>query len=96
MYLDGGTLIGMPTALPRIQVTVDEELARALDTVDPSPASRSALVRDLALRGAQALESDRGRLTEARQLLCEIADGTVDVDLETSAALLAARDDRLP
>jgi len=77
-------------------VTVDEELLGALARVDPSPASRSRLVRDLALRGAQAMEEDRARSEDAVQTLLEIADGTRDYDLDAAARLAAQRRDRLP
>ncbi len=68
------------TSKPRIQVTVDDELAQALARIDPAPASKAALVRDLALRGAQAVEEERARRDEAIQVLLEIADGTLDYD----------------
>jgi len=84
------------TAKSRIQVTVDEELASALARIDPAPASRSRLVRDLALRGAHAVEEERARADEARTVLLEIADGTRDYDFGAAAELAARRGDRLP
>jgi len=86
----------MATANPRIQVTVDDELARALLRVDPAPQSRSRLVRDLALRGAQTVEGERARQGEALTILLEIADGTRDYDLGAAGEIAARRDDRLP
>lgn len=86
----------MPTAKSRIQVTIDEELARALYEVDPSPSSRSRLVRDLALRGARAMREDREGYEDALKLLLEIADGDRDYDLSASVSAFAARGDRLP
>lgn len=86
----------MATANPRIQVTVDDELARALARVDASPASRSRLVRDLALRGAAAVEQERARSDEALTVLLEIADGVRDYDLEAAAEVASRRGDRLP
>lgn len=77
-------------------MTIDEELARALDEVDPSPPSRSRLVRDLALRGAQAMREDRDGSGEALKLLLEIADGDRHYDLSASASAFATRGDRLP
>jgi hypothetical protein len=63
----------MPTAHPRIQVTRDDELARALDEaraiLGPMPAG--ALVRDLALRGAATLV---GEHAERAKLLEELAE----------------------
>ena len=85
----------MATTNSRIQVTVDEELASALSRIDPAPASRSRLVRDLALRGAQAVESERARAGEALTILLEIADGTRDYDLAASAEVASRRGERL-
>lgn len=85
----------MPAAHSRIQVTVDDELASALSRIDPSPASRSRLVRDLALRGAQAVEVERARAGDALTILLEIADGTRDYDLAAAAELASRRGERL-
>jgi hypothetical protein len=84
------------TTRPRIQVTVDDVLARALARVDANPRSRSKLVRDLALRGAQAVERERAGRQAAVRVLLEIADGARDYDLEASAAIARHRHDRLP
>ncbi len=86
----------MSTSKPRIQVTVDDELANALDAVDPAPASRSGLVRDLALRGAYAVCEQRKHGEDGLRVLLEIADGKRDYDFAASASLAAARGDRLP
>ena len=88
--------VRMATMKPRIQVTVDEELASAMSRIDPSPASKSRLVRDLALRGAQALDAERAQADEALTILLEIADGIRDYDLDAAADLAARRGDRLP
>lgn len=85
----------MPTANPRIQVTVDEELASAMSRIDPAPASRAKLVRDLALRGVQALEVERAQADDALRLLLEIADGKRDYDLAAAAELASRRGERL-
>ncbi|MDX6720738.1 MAG: hypothetical protein QOJ63_2992 [Solirubrobacteraceae bacterium] len=86
----------MATAKSRIQVTVDEELAHALMRIDPAPASRSKLVRDLALRGAQAVEEERAGADDALAVLLEIADGQRDYDLGAAAEIASRRGDRLP
>ena len=97
VYQSGGTLwFGMATAKPRIQVTVDDELASALSRIDPAPVSKSRLVRDLALRGAQALDAERAQAAEALTVLLEIADGIRDYDLDGAADLAARRGARLP
>jgi hypothetical protein len=86
----------MATSNARIQVTVDHELAAALASVDPSPVSRSRLVRDLALRGAQALREESEATGAALKVLIEIADGKRDYDFDAAAELAEGRGDRLP
>lgn len=88
--------VRVPTSNPRIQVTVDDELAQALARADPEPASRSRLVRDLAVRGAGALEEERAESKLALQVLIEIAEGTRDYDFDAPADLAARRGERLP
>ena len=80
---------------PRIQVTVDDELAEALARIDPALVSKAALVRDLALRGAQAVEEERARMEEAKTVLREIADGTRDYDFAAAAELYERRGEHL-
>lgn len=77
-------------------MTIDEALGRALDAVDPRPASRSRLVRDLALRGSEAIGAERERAEDALRVLTEIADGQRDYDLAASDAAFRKRGDRLP
>lgn len=80
----------MATTLPRIQVTVDAELAAALKEFGGT--SRSRAVRDLAVRGAQALREERRRLDEAIEFLRRIDSGDEDgFDFSVSAALHEAR-----
>ena len=86
----------MATVKQRIQVTVDEELASALARVDPAPSSRSRLVRDLALRGAEAVQLERDRSGEALTVLLEIADGSRDYDIAAADKVASGRGDRLP
>lgn len=86
----------MATPHPRIQVTVDAELAEALRRIDPHPRSHSRLVRDLALRGAAQIEDERAAQQAACELLLAVADGDERYDLGTVAALAEARGDRLP
>jgi hypothetical protein len=74
----------MATATSRVQVTVDDEVAGAMAWIDPAPASRSRLVRDLALRRAPAL-AERVRADEALAVLIEIAKGVRDYDLGAAA-----------
>lgn len=80
----------VPATSPRIQVTVDPELDAALSEFAGS--SRSRAVRDLAVRGAQALREEKRRRHDALQLLQRIAEGEDDrYDFSVSAELHAAR-----
>lgn len=74
----------MASKHPRVQVTVDPELAEAMDAVDAGPRSRSRLIRDLALRGAAATEEDRMRREEARETLLKIVRGEIELDLDAA------------
>lgn len=68
---------GMPSTTPRIQVTVDAELEEALRGTSRTQEtrSRSRLVRDLAVRGAQAVkEEQRARHAAIAFLLSEHVD----------------------
>jgi hypothetical protein len=67
---------------PRVQVTVDPELAEAMAAIDASPKSRSRLIRDLALRGAEATQEDRRRREEAKETLLKIVRGEIELNLD--------------
>ena len=82
----------MPTDRPRVQVTLDLELAAALDEIDPHPPSRSRLIRDLALCGARAEQESRAR-REAIDYLVRVVDGKVDLDLDASRAAWEMREE---
>jgi hypothetical protein len=74
----------------RVQVTVDPELAAAL--AEFGGRSRSRAVRDLAIRGAQALRDDRHRREEAIEFLRRLDSGKDNrFDFSVSAELHAAR-----
>ncbi len=75
----------MPTDKPRVQVTVDPELAAALDAVDSHPASRSGLIRDLALRGARAEHEERERRWASDYLL-GVVNGEIHFDFDATQA----------
>lgn len=70
----------MPSRHPRVQVTVDPTLEEAMAAVDPQPKSKSRLIRDLALRGAEVAGEDRRRRKEAKETLLKIARGEIDLD----------------
>lgn len=86
----------LPTGRPRIQVTIDEELADALAQVDPHGRPRSQVIRDLAVRGAHAVAEERDARVSATAVLFEVLDGSERFDLGAAAELHAARGERLP
>ncbi|MGH3995776.1 MAG: hypothetical protein ACRDSN_25310 [Pseudonocardiaceae bacterium] len=73
-------------------MTVDHELAEALDAVDPRPDSRSRLIRDLALRGAAAERAESERRQAAPEFLLRIVRGETDYDPASAAELHAERE----
>jgi hypothetical protein len=76
---------------PRIQVTVDAELSDALAEIDDMK-PRSRALRDLAIRGAEAIREERGVLRDALEHLDRIATGEDDgCDFAVSARLHATR-----
>ncbi len=80
----------MPSTSSRVQVTVDAELAAALAEFGGS--SRSRGVRDLAIRGAQALREEQSRRQESIEFFRRISDGEDDrFDFSVSAELHATR-----
>jgi metal-responsive CopG/Arc/MetJ family transcriptional regulator len=82
----------MASTHPRVQVTVDAELAAAMDAVDPQPASRSRLIRDLALRGAEAERDERRRSEQAVEYLLSIASGDTNYDFDAAREIHAERE----
>lgn len=71
----------MPSRHPRVQVTVDPTLEEALAAVDPHPKSRSRLIRDLALRGAEVAAEDRIRRQEAKEFFRKVIRGEIELDM---------------
>ncbi|HKB50897.1 MAG TPA: hypothetical protein VKC63_05650 [Solirubrobacterales bacterium] len=82
----------MATTNPRVQVTVDPELGAALASVEPHPASKSRLIRDLALRGAAAAAEERAGREEAKETLRKIADGELPYDFDALGEILSERE----
>jgi hypothetical protein len=82
----------MATKYPRVQVTVDPALDSAMAAIDPNPKSRSRLIRDLALRGAEVVEEDRQGREEAKKTLLKIARGEIDYDFDALGAILEERE----
>lgn len=75
---------------------MDDELGAALAAAGPATSSRSRLIRDLALRGAQARQQDERRAAEAAATLLELSDGRLNYDFGAAEAMLRERADRLP
>jgi metal-responsive CopG/Arc/MetJ family transcriptional regulator len=82
----------MASVHPRVQVTVDPELAAAMDSIDAHPRSRSRLIRDLAIRGAEAERDARRREDDAIEHLLSITNGETDYDFEAARAIYAERE----
>ena len=81
----------MPSAKSRIQVTVDKELASAVAELGGGK-SRSRVVHDLALRGADAIRAENRRLQESVEFLRRLDAGEDDrFDFSVSARLHAKR-----
>jgi hypothetical protein len=81
----------MPSTKPRIQVTIDPELSDAIAELGGAE-PRSRTVRDLALRGADAVRAERSARSEAREHLRRIATGEDDrYDFAVSERLHAER-----
>jgi hypothetical protein len=75
----------------RIQVTLDAELAAAVEEFGGAE-PRSRAVRDLAVRGAEAIRAERADRRDAQLHLLRIAAGEDDgYDFAVSEQLHAAR-----
>lgn len=82
----------MATKHPRVQVTIDPELAEAMAAVEPHPKSRSRLVRDLALRGAEVAAEERKERDKAKEFIRKVAMGEIDYDFEALDEVLKERE----
>ena len=60
--------------------------------IDPNPASRSRLIRDLAIRGAAAERDEREQRTAATDYLLSIARGETDYDFARAREIHAERE----
>jgi hypothetical protein len=81
----------MPKTARRVQVTLDPELAAAVAELGGAK-PRSRAVRDLALRGAEAVRAEKNARQKAREHLRRIATGEDDgYDWSISEQLHAER-----
>ncbi len=91
MYQSDGTLTSMAPLHPRVQVTVDPELAAALSELGAGK-PRSQAVRDLALRGAEAIRKEQGDRRAAIEFLRRLDEGEDEgFDFSVAARLHAGR-----
>ena len=75
----------------RVQVTLDTELAAAVEEFRGAE-PRSRAVRDLAVRGAEAIRAERADRRDAQEHLARIAAGEDDgYDFAVSEQLRAGR-----
>jgi Arc/MetJ family transcription regulator len=81
----------MASTKPRIQVTLDDDLAAAVAELGGAK-PRSRAVHDLALRGAEAMREEQDRRQEALEFLRRLDAGEDDrFDFSVSAQLHAER-----
>jgi hypothetical protein len=81
----------MPPITPRVQVTLDAELAAAVEELGGTE-PRSRAVHDLAMRGAEAIRTERADNRDAQAHLLRIAAGEDDgYDFAISEQLHASR-----
>jgi len=52
--------------------------------VEPRPKSRSRLIRDLALRGAEVAQEERRGREEAKEFLRKVLSGEIELDLDAA------------
>jgi Arc/MetJ family transcription regulator len=91
VYRLSGTVGFMSSVTPRIQVTLDAELAAAVAEFGGTE-PRSRAVRDLAVRGAEAIRAERADRRDAQEHLMRIAAGDDDgYDFTVSEQLHASR-----
>lgn len=87
MYPLAGTLFPMAANRhSRVQVPRDPDLERAIKrarAVLGASVPTSRVVHGLALRGAEALESDQAAERRAAEFALSVADGTSGLDLES-------------
>jgi hypothetical protein len=82
----------MASKHPRVQVTVDPELSEAMAAVDAHPKSKSKLIRDLALRGAEVTAEEQQRREEAKEFFRKVARGEIDYDFDALGEVLDERE----
>lgn len=86
----------MPTSHPRVQLTLDPELARAVDRAGSyidSPRGRAGLIRTLALRGAQEISRQAENETQAQTQAIE---ELLACDFSQLSDIVAKRESDLP
>jgi hypothetical protein len=82
----GGYTGRVPSRHPRVQVPVDPEVADAIERgrrVIGRELPASQVLRTLALRGADAIETEVDAEVAAREFLVSVARGTSGLDLDS-------------
>ncbi len=86
----------MPTSHPRVQLTLDPELARAIDRAGvqlDSARGRAGLIRTLALRGAEEICRESESQTKAQ---AQAVEGLLACDFSQLRDIVAQRQADLP
>ena len=86
----------MPTSHPRVQLTLDPELARAVDRAGAhldSAGGRARLIRTLALRGAEEICRETESRTKAQ---AQAVEALLDCDFSHLSDIVAKREADLP
>ena len=86
----------MPTSHPRVQVTLDPELARAVERAGAhleSPHGRAGLIRTLALAGAEEISRQAENETQAR---AQAIEELLAYDFSQLGDIVAKRESDLP
>jgi hypothetical protein len=60
--------------------------------VDAHPSSKSRLIRDLAVRGAEVVADEHQRREEAKKFFRKVARGEIDFDFEALGEVLEERE----
>jgi hypothetical protein len=86
----------MPTSHPRVQVTLDPEFARAVDSAGAhlgASHGRAGLIRALALRGAEEISRQADNETQAR---AQAIEELLAYDFSPLSDIVAKRESDLP
>jgi hypothetical protein len=85
----------VPTSHPRVQVTVDPELAEAIENAEAHlhARGRAGVLRELALRGAKEVSHQANQQADARREAFAVLNA---YDFSELSEIVAEREQRLP